>query len=165
MVSGHELFRITHMRRYTCMVERQALLRDLQSFIATQGFHVKSRGNYSKGTKKGVHVNHIPKFRLSVAPVGGSNYGRVQITFHFFTEMKLVTALEVGVVTEAVSSLFGEGKLAAALFDAQQFVNNFWRYVDVSVSAAGVVILTEQRTPRGAELVVNPYAFPLADRA
>lgn len=141
---GPRVYHIKHARSYPAFTAQDpAKVMDLAThWLKGHDFKVKRKNRqYSRGSRRGIHVNFVPKYKLYIEQ--GPN-GQYVVRFDYYAKIKLGTAVVVGVLTSGISTVVGVGTLAVALSDADNFVAKFWKYID-SLSRGNPVILTVER--------------------
>jgi len=141
---GPRVYHIKHARSYAAFnANDPEKVMDLAShWLKRQSFKTKKKNKqYTRGNKKGIHVNFVPKFKLVIERGPNGNY---IVRFDYYAKIKLGTAVVVGVLTSGISTVVGVGTLAVALSDADNFVDKFWKYID-SLAKSAPVILTVER--------------------
>eukprot|EP01111_Echinosteliopsis_oligospora_P003771 TRINITY_DN1592_c0_g1_i2.p1 TRINITY_DN1592_c0_g1~~TRINITY_DN1592_c0_g1_i2.p1 ORF type:complete len:350 (-),score=111.04 TRINITY_DN1592_c0_g1_i2:153-1202(-) len=126
---GPKVYHIKNTRNYTgCSDPQIKLFHQLNDWFGHNDFNVKKKTEqFSRGSKKGIHVNFVPKFKLHV--YNGAN-GSINVALEYYAKIKIGTAVIVGVLTSGISTVVGVGTLAYTLSEADDFVEGFWRYVD-----------------------------------
>eukprot|EP01113_Clastostelium_recurvatum_P005357 TRINITY_DN1239_c0_g1_i2.p1 TRINITY_DN1239_c0_g1~~TRINITY_DN1239_c0_g1_i2.p1 ORF type:complete len:295 (-),score=23.93 TRINITY_DN1239_c0_g1_i2:45-929(-) len=160
---GPKVYHLKHIRCYSGFRETPDILFErLNGWFNHENFHVKRKSHqFSRGYKHGVHVNHIPKFKLHVHATGA---GTINVAVEYYAKIKLGTAIVVGVLTSGISALVGVGTLAVQLAEADTFLSHFWRYVD-SLAGAYTVLTVERLASDGkGGLIAQPVvvAAPVA---
>eukprot|EP00026_Physarum_polycephalum_P004806 Phypoly_transcript_04830.p1 GENE.Phypoly_transcript_04830~~Phypoly_transcript_04830.p1 ORF type:complete len:633 (+),score=116.44 Phypoly_transcript_04830:123-2021(+) len=141
---GPRVYHIKHARAYPAFTASDpAKVMDLATkWLSRHDFRIKRKNRqYSRGSKRGIHVNFVPKFKLYIEQ--GTN-GQYVVRFDYYAKIKIGTAVVVGVLTSGISTVIGVGTLAVTLADADHFVDKFWKHID-SLARGNPVILTMER--------------------
>lgn len=139
---GPRVYHVHQTRRYASFANSATAFQAMNSWLQSSDFKVRRKSNtFSRGHKRGVHVNFIPKFKLLVEPC---NDGSFLVKFDYYGKMKVGTLVVVGILTSGISTAVGVATYAMRLLEADDFAASFWAYVD-SLARGGVTIVKTER--------------------
>lgn len=171
---GPRVYHVHQTRRYASFANSATAFQAMNSWLQSSDFKVRCKTkNFSRGSKRGVHVNFIPKFKLLVEPCSDGSF---LVKFDYYGKMKIGTLVVVGILTSGISTAVGVATYAMRLLEADEFAASFWAYVD-SLARGGVTVVKAERwghDSRGnyvlqpapvvvqqpAVVVQQPYAVP-----
>jgi len=115
----------------------------MNNWLQSSDFKVRVRkaNTFSRGSKRGVHVNFVPKFKLLVEPCSDGGF---LVKFDYYGKMKVGTLVVVGLLTSGISTAVGVATYAMRLLEADDFAASFWAYVDSLARGAVTIVRTER---------------------
>jgi hypothetical protein len=138
---GPRIYHVHQTRKYAGLNAATAM-DSMNSWLWKNDFRAKKRTpTFSRGCKRGVHVNFTPKFKLIVEPCSD---GTVLVSFDYYGKMKVGTLVVVGVLTSGISTAVGVATYAMRLLEADEFAASFWAYVDTLARGPITVVKVER---------------------
>lgn len=138
---GPRIFHVHETRNYANFNDPSSVLESMNRWLESSDFKVRRKSNtFSRGSKHGIHVNFVPKFRLFVERTGDGYY----VKFDYYAKMKIGTLAVVGVLTLGVSTVVGVGTYTIRLLEADDFVRKFWAFVETLTRSQYVVVKQER---------------------
>lgn len=140
---GPRVYHVHQTRRYGAFANPTTAFHAMNSWLQSSDFKVRVRkaNTFSRGSKRGVHVNFIPKFKLLVEPCSDGGF---LVKFDYYGKMKVGTLVVVGLLTSGISTAVGVATYAMRLMEADDFAASFWAYVDSLARGTIAVVRTER---------------------
>jgi len=139
---GPRVYHVHQTRHYTSFANSNTAFEAMNSWLRSSDFNVRRKSpTFSKGSKRGVHVNFVPKFKLLVEPCKDGSY---LVKFDYYGKMKIGTLVVVGILTSGISTAVGVATYAMRLLEADEFAGSFWAYVDSLARGSMTVVKVER---------------------
>jgi hypothetical protein len=138
---GPRIYHVHQTRKYVGLNAATAM-DAMNSWLWKNDFRAKKKTpTFSRGCKRGLHVNFTPKFKLIVEPCSD---GTVLVSFDYYGKMKVGTLVVVGVLTSGISTAVGVATYAVRLLEADEFAASFWAYVDTLARGPITIVKVER---------------------